>query len=662
METRSRGRVTRMKTTNPTVRGAVWAALLLLSAHAPSALALADDKGLADLSLQELANLPVTSVSKKPEPLSGAPAAIYVITNDDIRRSGVRTLMGALRLAPNLQVAEADNQNWAIGTRGNNQTSTDKLLVLIDGRIVYSPIFSGTFWDAQNVMLEDIDRIEVISGPGGTLWGTNAVNGVINIITRKAQDSKGPLVAAGGGKHGGNAEARYGGDLGDDGAYRFYGMASDDYHSSTPPELQKGTGELVTTPIPDGQNLVQTGFRTDWQESDRQYTLQGDAYQRDEDNGINLPGSSFTRVSGLNLVSHWQDRLAGGSDLQVLAYFDHTRRDQPGNYDDGENIGDVEFQQALPQMYAQSFTWGASYRYVADDYEPAPTSGLNFQPPDVNQNWESLFAQNESALSDSLRGILGMRYERNPYTGSEWLPNGRLAWNVTDNSMAWAAVSRAVRSPSRLDVDLYSPQQPPFFLVGNPDFESEVVKVYEAGWRSEPTPDFSYSVNAYHNYSDNIRTETIVSLAPFQVTFANGMTWSTTGINAWATYKIVDNWRLQAGFMAQRESQHLQATAVPASVSAEGDDPTNQWSLRSSYDFGDAVEFDVTVRHVGALTYLPVPAYTTGDIRLGFEFGKAYELSLIGSNLFGPRHSEFAPVATSAQLGRSYYLRLTWRP
>jgi len=611
----------------------------------------ADTAPLADLSLQELADLPVTSVSKKPERLANAAAAVYVISNDDIRRAGVRTLMGALRLAPNLQVAEANNQTWAIGARGNNASTADKFLVLIDGRIVYSPLFSGTFWDAQNVMLEDIDRIEVISGPGGTLWGTNAVNGVINIITRKAQDSAGVLAAAGGGHRGGNTEARYGGTLGDNGGYRVYGMVSDDYHTTRNTHM----------PMPDGQNLAQAGFRSDWLGADRQYTLQGDAYKRDEDNALPFDG---VRISGMNLLSHWQDKLEGGSDLSVLAYYDHVLREQPGNYDDREDIGDAELQQALPQMGAQSLTWGASYRYVMDDFEAPPTSGLNFQPAKVDQSWESLFAQNQTALSAALRSILGLRLEHNPYTGSEWLPNARLAWNVTDESLAWAAVSRAVRSPSRLDVDLYSPQQPPFFLVGNRNFQSEVMKVYEAGWRSQPSPDFSYSVNAYHNHSDNLRTETVLSVQPLQVTFANGMSWSTTGVNAWATYKVMDNWRLQAGFMAQKESQHLQPTAVATSISAEGNDPSNQWSLRSSYDFSDDVEFDVTARHVGALPYpttAPVPAYTTGDVRVGIEFGRAYELSMIGFNLFGPPHIEFGPTGT-AEFGRSYYIRLTWRP
>lgn len=635
-----------MKRNLPNLTGAC-AALCLYLLQAP---AHADAGALADLSLQELANLPVTSVSKKPEPLADAPAAVYVITNDDIRRAGVRTLMGALRLAPNLQVAGANNQTWAIGARGNNASTTDKMLVLIDGRIVYSPLFSGTFWDAQSVMLEDIDRIEVISGPGGTLWGTNAVNGVINIITRKAQDSMGSVAAVGAGRRGGNSEARYGGAIGESGSYRVYGMLSDDHH----------TIRDTDQPMPDGQNLAQAGFRSDWLEADRQYTLQGDAYKRDEDNPLPFDG---VRLSGLDLLSHWQDKLAGGSDVSLLAYYDHVLREQPGNYGDREDTGDVEFQQALPQTHDQSLTWGASYRYVMDDFEAAPTSGLKFQPADVDQSWTSLYAQNQSALSATLRGILGLRLEHNPYTGSEWLPNARLAWNVSDESLAWAAVSRAVRSPSRLDADLYSPQQPPFFLVGNPDFQSEVVKVYEAGWRSQPSPDLSYAVNAYHSYSDNLRTEDVLSVTPLQVDFGNEMTWSTTGINAWASYKVLENWRLQAGFMTQKESQHLQPIALPTSISAEGNDPGNQWSLRSSYDFGDAVEFDVTARHVGALPdpQAPVPAYTTGDVRVGLEFGRSYELSMTAFNLFGPSHIEFGPLGTT-KFGRSYYLRLTWRP
>jgi iron complex outermembrane receptor protein len=623
---------------------AISAALLVLGlAHAPPASA--QETALADLSLEELANLPVTSVSKRPEPLANAAAAVYVITNDDIRRTGARTLLGALRLAPNLQVGDANNQTWAIGARGATSATTDKMLVLIDGRIVYSPLFSGTFWDAQNVMLEDVDRIEVVSGPGGTLWGTNAVNGIINIITRKAQATGGTLAAAGGGRHGGNAEARYGGEL-ESGSYRVYGMMSADANNHTNTGLE----------MPDAQNLAQAGFRTDWTGLEHQDTLQGDAYKRDEDNAL----GEGIRISGANLSNHWQNKLSGGSDLSVLTYLDHVLRDQPNNYTDREDIANAEFQQALPPVGAQSLTWGASYRYVMDDFQPAPTSGLNFIPASVNQSWESLFAQNETALTASLRGIVGLRLEHNPYTGTETLPNLRLAWNATDNTLLWTAVSRAVRSPSRLDTDLYSPQNPPYFLVGNQNFESEVVKVYEAGMRSQPAPEWSYAVNVYHDYSDNIRTTDVVTAVPLQVTFGNGMTSSTTGMSAWATWKPLDNWRFQAGFSALRESHTLQPQSLPSSIPPEGNDPHNQWSLRSSYDFSSGMELDVTVRHVGALPDPMVPAYTVGTVRLGMDLGRNFELSFAAFNLFGPSHIEFGPTGT-AEFGRSYYLRLTWR-
>ena len=627
--------------------GSVFMAVLLALAHAPYAAAQTSEDSLADLSLQELSDLPVTSVSKTPEPLRKAAASIYVITNDDIRRSGVRTLVGALKLAPNLEVAEANNQSWAIGARGATQTTTDKFLVLIDGRIVYSPIFSGTFWDAQNVMLEDVDRIEVVSGPGGVLWGTNAVNGVINIITRKASATQGTVAAVGAGRHGGNAEARYGGELAGGGSYRFYGMTSDDYHD------QDANG----ADIADGQNLAQAGFRSDWATPDSQYTLQGDAYKRDEDNPA--PGDGI-RISGMNLSSHWDQKLSGGSTVSVLAYYDHTLREQPLNYDDREDIGDVEFQQALPQVHAQTLTWGASYRLIADDFTNMPTSGLNFEPPDVTQNWEALFAQNESQLSADWRGIVGLRYERNPYTGGEVLPNLRLAWDVSQDTLLWASASRAVRSPSRLDVQLYSPQQPPFFLVGNPDFQSEVVRVYEAGLRAQPTERWSYEVNVYHNYSDNIRTTNLVSVTPLQVTFGNSMTYNATGINAWATYKPLVNWRIQLGFAGLHETYGVMAGALQSSVASEADDPANQWMLRSSYDFAGGVELDVGVRHVGALPNPAVPAYTSTSVRVGIDLTAHLELSIIGSNLTGPSHVEFGPTGT-AELGRTFYARLTWQ-
>ena len=626
----------------------ILAALLSVTGYAPQVSA-ADqpDRGLADLSLEELANLPITSVSKKSEPLADAAASVYVITNEDIRRSGARTLPEALRLAPNLQVAHQGADSWVISARGADAASADKLLVLIDGRIVYTPLFSGTFWDAQNVMLEDIDRIEVISGPGGTLWGTNAVNGVINIITRRAQDSSGGLAAASGGRMGADAAVRYGSDS-EGGAYRVYGMLKDTYASTTSAGM----------PQSDGLNMAQAGFRSDWSGADRQLTLQGDAYASNEDQI--LPGGR-ERLSGLNLLSHWDSKLQGGSDLSLLAYYDRTNRYAPTDYGEKLDIADVELQQALPEINSQNFIWGASYRYARDNIQDLPGSGLAFIPAEVNQAWSSLFAQDEALLSPALRLIGGARLEHNPYTGNEVLPNLRLAWTPGADSLLWAAVSREVRAPSRLDRDLYAPEKPPFLLVGNPDFQSETARVYELGYRGETGGDWSYSVTGYHYNYFHLRTQNLVSASPLLVTFANDMTENVTGVEMWSTYQLLAHWKLSAGLNALRESRSLTGTALPGSLQTEGNDPPSEWTLRSSVDFAGGQELDVSLRHVAALPNPSVPAYTTGDVRFGWPLGSGFECSLLAQNLFGPRHVEFGTPATATEFGRGLYLKLTWR-
>jgi iron complex outermembrane receptor protein len=625
------------------VRRSLLAAALLSGLGAMPAHA--GQKALADMSLQELADLPVTSVSKKPEPLADAAASIYVITNDAIRRSGARSIPEALRLAPNLEVAQIGADGWAISARGSNAASADKLLVLIDGRIIYTPLFSGTFWDAQDVMLEDIDRIEVVSGPGGTLWGTNAVNGVINIITKKSQDSQGALASAGGGQRGADGDARYGGEFAGGGSYRVYAMSTNTYASPTTPKQPPG----------DGLNMLQAGFRSDWSGITQGFTLQGDAYQSNEDQ--TLPGGR-ERLSGLNLLSHWDDRQDDGSDLSLLAYYDRTTRYAPTDYGEILDIGDVEFQQTMPEIRSQNFIWGASYRYAMDDIQNLPGSGLAFLPAQDDQAWSSLFLQDEAALTQQLRLTVGARAERNPYTGTELLPNGRLAWKVSDDDLLWAAISRAVRSPSRLDENLYSPEQPPFLLAGNSDYQSEVAKVYEAGFRSQPAAQWSYSVTAYHSDYDHLRTQNLVSASPLLVTFGNDMTAVETGVEMWGTYQPLDDWRLSAGFSALREDRGITGTALQGSFTTEGDDPHNWWSLRSSWDLPDAIQLDVSVRHVGALPDPVSRAYTTGDVRVGWSWSQ-FEFSVLAQDLFGPEHQEFGPTSTG--YGRGLYLRLTWR-
>ncbi len=631
--------------------GTVLAALAccVLAVEAPATWAQPEaNSDLANLSLEDLANLQVTSVSKKAEPLADAAASVYVITNDDIRRSGARSLPEALRLAPNLQVAQVNAQAWAISARGGDATSADKLLVLIDGRIVYNPLFSGVFWNDQNVMLQDIDRIEVISGPGGTLWGTNAVNGVINIITKKSTDTSGALASAGGGRPGADAAARYGGELAGGGSYRAYALLGDDYSTDLAGQSQH-----------DGSNLAQAGFRSDWGTAGHSYTLQGDAYGINADQTI--PGGN-ERASGLNLLNHWDTTLEGGSSLSLLGYYDRINNYAPTDFGEKLDIADVELQQSLPESRRQDFIWGASYRYVRDNIQNLPGSTVAFFPSQLNQAWSSLFAQDEVHLSPSLRLIGGARLEHNPYTGTELLPNLRLAWNLTGEDLLWGAVSRAVRSPSRLDVDLFSPEQPPFFLTGNPAYESETARVYELGYRGESSGEWTYSATVYHYNYFHLRTEDLLSLTPLMVDFGNDMTESETGAELWGSYQPLPEWRLSAGLNTLRQARTLTSPfALASSVSTEGDDPSAEWSLRSSYAFGGDEELDVSVRHVAALPNPAVPAYTTGDVRFGWSIGPHWACSVLAYNLFGPPHVEFA-TTPGTLFGRGLYVKLEWRP
>ena len=628
----------------PSRSKAALGAAVLACLYAGGSMAAATDADLSNLSLKELSDLPVTSVSKKPERLAQAAAAVYVITNDDIRRSGVRSLEGALRLAPNLEISQQNNEVWAITARGGSTNIADKLLILIDGRIVYSPLFGGAFWDSQNVMLEDIDRIEVISGPGGTLWGTNAVIGVINIITRKAQDSQGALVVADGSRHGGDVAARYGGEAG--GAdFRVYGTLRNSYANDN----ALGGG------VADGMNVAQTGFRSDWSE----LTLQGDAYQVNEDQ--DLPGRA--RFTGLNLLSHWQTHLDSGSDMSVLAYYDHSNRYQPDYYGDRLDIVDAEFQDTLPQLGSHALVWGASYRYAMDHFENLPGSVLSIMPADTNLAWPSLFGQDEMSLSRDWRLIGGARLEHNPYDGNKFLPNLRLAWSFAPDDLAWAAVSRAVRSPSRIEEDVFEPPKPPFTLVGNPQFQSEEAWVYETGLRMQPSPQWSYSVNLYHYDYNNARSldaSTTPNTPPFL--FANSLAVNSNGLDAWGTYQPLDNWRVQLGYSALHEDQNLTSPlALPASTT-QYDDPAEWWTLRSDYDFSDGLQLELNLRHVAALPNPAVPAYTVTSVRVGMDLSSHLELSVIAGNLFYGPHTEAGAGPDTAQFGRGVYLKLTWRP
>jgi iron complex outermembrane receptor protein len=625
------------------VRRARFLVVGLVLAAYPSYAATPSDRDLADLTLEELANVEITSVSKKPERLLDASASVFVISSEDIRRSGATSLPEALRLAPNLQVAQVDARQYAISARGFNNTADNKLLVLIDGRSVYTPLFSGVFWDVQDVMLEDVERIEVISGPGGTLWGTNAVNGVINVITRQAKDTQGGLMSVGGGNTEAGAAVRYGGAFGENGHYRIYGKFFDRQDTSTANGNSRN----------DAWNKGQIGFRSDWGSAAQQFTLQGDTYSGDFDQ--TAPGTGS--ISGTNLLGRWGHQLDGGSSLRLQAYYDHTERTIPGTFGEKRDIYDLEFEHSLQAATAHAVVWGASYRYGVD--RVSNTAVLAFLPADVNQQWASLFGQDEITLRPDLRLTLGARLERNDYTGNEFLPNARLAWNLSSNRLLWTAASRAVRAPSRIDRDFFVPGQAPFLFAGGSTFHSEVAKVFEVGYRAQPTAAVSYSVTVFHSIYDALRS--IEPTPSGSLMIDNKMEGTTNGIEMWGSYQALQNWRLSGGFTALRERLQLKPdSADPLGVSAEGNDPAHSWILRSTVDLSGAREFDVTVRRVSALPNPAVPAYVAVDVRLGWKPRNDLELSLTGRNLFDDGHPEFGNPVTRSEIGRSAYIKLLW--
>ncbi|MDB5803482.1 MAG: TonB-dependent receptor [Betaproteobacteria bacterium] len=626
---------------------AMAAALLCVAPAGAQQVALKD---LADLSLEELSNITVTSVSGNAEPLSGAAASIYVITGEDIRRSAATSLPEALRLAPNLQVARIDARNYAVTARGSNGAFSNKLLVLIDGRIVYTPLFSGVFWDAQDVMLEDVERIEVISGPGGTLWGSNAVNGVINVITRSAADTQGGLLAAGTSGRETDTAMRYGGTLSNGGHYRIYGKHAD-YD-----DTRAASGAQVF----DGWRRDQVGFRADWGGGADAFTLQGDAYR----GKLHQALTSAIQTGGANLTGHWNRRFDDGAQLRVAAYFDHTDRSQPGAFVENLDTASADLQYAFKLGAAHQVTLGGGYRASWDRLENTP--GLAFLPAALNMHWGNVFAQDEIALTESLRLTAGAKVETNSYTGAEFLPSLRLAWRVTPQHLLWSAVSRAVRAPSRIDRDLYVPAKPiltisgvPIYLLaGGPNFVSEVAKVYEVGYRGQPAAAFTYSVTAFYQHYDKLRNLQ-AGLLGLNLAFDNTAIGSVGGVEMWGSWQVTRAWRLSGGFVGQHTGARPAPDAVNQGAALSlGNDPSRYWTLRSSLDIGDRQELDVSVRHMGALPTPAVPAYTAVDLRYGWRVRPNVQAALIVQNLFDPRHPEFGTAPGYSEIGRNIFAKL----
>ena len=597
---------------------------------------------LAELSLEELANIEVTSVSRRSESIADAPAAIYVITPEDIRRSGAHALPEALRLAANLLVAQIDAGQYAITARGFNGLAANKLLVLVDGRTIYTPLFSGVFWDQQDVLLEDVDRIEVISGPGATLWGSNAVNGVINIITRPAGDTQGTLASIGGGHRRQSAAVRYGAALGDRSHLRLHGKLT----NLEPNQRADG--------VSDGRHWLQAGFRADWGAAGGGFTLQGDLYRVTSEDRRNRSGVEIGRAefSGLNLLARWTHQLGANSELRIQTYVDHAQRRERVLFQPEADLFDVEAQLGTLRG-AHRLVWGGGYRYGRDDVEDGFLVG--FRPARRELGWTNLYAQDDIRLSETVNLTAGIRLDWNDYTGLEYQPDARIAWKPSTQRLIWGAVSRAVRAPARFDRDVIRPQGGVF---GGPTFVSEVATVYQAGYRAQTAGILTWSVTAYLHDWDRLRSAT----AP-PVFFENRIEGPVYGSELWAAWQVVPAWRLSAGLTALRKDLRLESGSTdllgPRNPQLSND-PDAQWMLRSSIDPWRNHELDAMVRHVAALPNPTVPAYAAVDVRYGWRVRPELELSLLGQNLFDRRHGEFNPVASRTEFERSVFVQARW--
>jgi iron complex outermembrane recepter protein len=616
---------------------ALLAAPLLIYAGGAAAQSL---EQLRSLSLDELANVEITSVSKTPEPLSDAPAAVYVITHDEIMRSGATTLPEILRLAPNLEVAQINATSYAITARGfnvgNNASLSDKLLVLVDGRTVYTPLFAGVYWDMQGVPPEDIDRIEVISGPGSTLYGANAMNGVINIITRHSADTQGGYLEAGAGNLQRGGAVQYGGRVGKDLTYRAY---LDGYQFS-PTEQSNGAD------AEDAWSKPQGGFRIDWSPGNDSVTAEGDLFQADEE-----PGN---RVQGADLVANWRHRFDGGSSLQVAGYYDLAKRfSELGGGGFAVNTYNFSVQHQFAPNSWNQIVWGAENRII--DYQVENTATLLFQPAARSLDLADLFVQDTIPITSSIKSVTGLKLENEPYTGIEPLPSERLSWKPTDNVLLWTAVSRAVRAATPVDRDLIEKIGSTPIISGSFDFQPETLTAYELGTRVQATPELSFSISGYYNDYDDLRTIEASPGTFLPLRWGNEMAGHTYGAEVWGSYRVTDWWRLGPAFNIQHESFHFKSGSSQIGGTAyTADDPSHQASLRSSIDIGPSVTWDAFLRYVGKLPNPAVPDYAELNMRLGWRVTPQLELSLSGFNLIHAHHQEFSEAGTTTEIPRSF--------
>ena len=640
---------------------------------------------LAETSLETLMNIEVTSASKKQEKLSQTAAAIYVITQEDIRRSGATSIPELLRMVPGLEVAHIDANKWAISARGFNEQFADKMLVLIDGRTVYTPLFSGVYWDVQDMLLEDIERIEVIRGPGATLWGANAVNGVINIITKRAKDTQGALFSAGAGnQERGFGAVRYGGKLADRGHYRFFAK----YFNRD--AFAQSSGDNAV----DGWNILREGFRTDWKATDRDsLTIQGDFYNGSA--GVTVPGvvslsppttgslDDHTHLVGGNLLGRWHRAFSDRSDTTLQMYYDRSdRRDIL--LGEVRHTIDLDFGHHLALGNRHDIVWGLGYRFTTD--QTAGSLTFSFNPSARGDGLYSGFVQDEITLvPDRLRLALGTKLEHNNYSGLEIQPNIRLLWTPHPHHAIWAAVSRAVETPSREEADArinkaaFVRADGTTRLVsefGNPGLPAETVLANEFGYRAQLSRRLSLDLATFYNVYANLHTDergvSFFEDSPpprhrvLPIFLANNMHGETHGMEIAPKWNVTGRWTLSTGYTQLQTRLHVDPSSTDFSLPEDvaGSSPRHQLHLRSFLNLPHDLEFDTAVYYVSHLSNFGVPAYTRLDCRLGWRPMESVEISIAGQNLLDKQHPEFGSTrqfANATQVKRSIYGKLTWR-
>jgi iron complex outermembrane receptor protein len=637
---------------------------------------------LKELTLEQLGNVEVTTVSKEPEEVWKTAAAVYAITNEDIHRSGATTIPDVLRLAPGVEVAQIDSHSWSVGIRGFGGNLSRNVLVLIDGRTVYSTLFAGTYWEVQNVVMEDVDRIEVIRGPGGTIWGPNAVNGVINIITKSSRDTHGAMVNAGGGNvEQGFLNARYGGGNSRGLDYRIYELGFDrgpEYH-------------------PDGINFdrwraIQAGFRTDWAKDARDnFTFQGDIY--DEGAGTAQTVANYTVPysqnlyateprSGGNILGRWQRVYKEGEDFQLQIFYDRTNRYDP-NFTDLRNTYDIDFLDRFRLPGRQQISWGFGARWSLG-YNPIVVPSLTFLPEHRTDRLLTAFLQDEIALIDKrLTFTFGTKFLETNFTGWQLQPTARLLWTPTNKQSFWVAFTHAVRTPSDVEDNFteleYTGQTVdglPLFgrFNPNPNFRSEELNGYEAGYRLLLRKSLYFDIAAFYNHYGDLLSEDItgapyvqaspgpVIIVPAQL--GNGLVGTTKGIEFAPEWRPLPFWRLRASYSYLQMDINKPANSLDAETPSTivGSSPKHQIAVQSGLDFAKVFSFDMTYRYVDALPALPIPSYSTADARFDWQTHRQFKLSVVGRNLLQPHHFEYGGVDPGPNIAikRSVYGQITW--